>query len=76
MSIRRDGSFVRSMRLLEIARMIAKDFSDFKQSDLESLKLRVAMEIGLREKTAMEYIDLVCRAKGWSMKDGVIVPGV
>lgn len=74
MSVRRDGSFVRSQRLLEIARMIALDFSENKKSEIEQLKLRIQMEIGLTEKTASEYVNTVCRAKGWHLKDGYIYP--
>ena len=76
MSVRRDGSYVRSQRLLTISKMIAKDFSQDHKSELEDLKLKIAMEIGLTEKTAMQYVDLVCRAKGWTIKDGFIYPGV
>lgn len=63
------------MRLLDIARLIAKKFSQEKKCEIEQLKLDIAMDIGLTEKTAMEYIDLVCRAKGWTIRDGVIYPG-
>lgn len=76
MSARRDGSFVRSQRLLDISRLIAKAFSQDRKCNVETLKLTIAMEIGLTEKTALQYIDLVCRAKGWVVKDGDIHPGV
>jgi hypothetical protein len=76
LSVRRDGSFVRSQRLLDISRLIAKAFSIDKRCNIEDLKLNIAMNIGLTEKTALQYVDLVCRAKGWTIKDGFIYPGV
>lgn len=75
MSVRRDGSYVRSQRLLEICKEIAKSFSVHHWCRIEDLKLSVALNMGLTETKALEYIDLVVRAKGWQIKDGVIYPG-
>lgn len=75
MSVRRDGGYVRSQRLLLIAREIAKEFSVNKECNVERLKLDLLMVMGLTEKTLTEYISVVCRAKGWLIQDGIITPG-
>jgi hypothetical protein len=32
-------------------------------------------DMGLTEKTAREYVDVVVRAKGWHLNDGIITLG-
>lgn len=75
MSVRRDGSYVRSKRLLEIAKHIALDFNFNQKSNVEDRLCVIMLNMGLTEKRAMEYIELVCRARGWIIKDGFIYPG-
>lgn len=77
MSIRRDGSFIRSQRLLEIAKMVAKEItaSNSRQCSYDLILNRIMLNVGLTEKRASEYICVVCHARGWQIKDGFIVPG-
>jgi len=77
MSGRRDGSFVRSERLLRIARQIVSTIhkSDVKQCEYAGLLTWIMFDMGLTEKTAREYVDVVVRAKGWRLNDGVITLG-
>ena len=78
MSGRRDGSYVRSERLVQIARQIAYRItnSKTKQCSIEELNLWIQFDLGLTEKRATEYVDLVVRAKGWLKKDGFIETGL
>ena len=77
---RRDGSYVRSRRLITIARMIAAEFAETKnngansQCNIEDLITQIEFEIGLTEGRARSYVDTVVKAKGWVVKDGFIYP--
>lgn len=72
MSVRRDGSFIRSQRLIQIGKRIAVGLSEFKTVDVEQLILWIQMNLGLTEKRASEYVAVVVKAKGWVLKDGEI----
>lgn len=76
MSERRDGGYVRSQRLMLIAREIAKDLSQDKICNVENIVRRLLFDMGLTEKTLRNYVDVVCRAKGWVLNDGVITAGI
>lgn len=67
---------MRSQRLLIIAREIAKSFSSEQKCSVEGLKRDLLFSLGLTEKTLTEYINVVCRAKGWTIQDGTITPGL
>ena len=77
MSSRRDGSYVRSQRLLDIAKQIAYKIheSTNKLCSYDELIIWVQMWMGLTDKKAAEYINLVLKAKGWILKDGFISYG-
>ena len=74
MSSRRDGSFVRSQRLLGIAKQIAYkiSFSEDKVCEVAELLNWIMFEQGLTEKRAKEYMDIVVKAKGWVLDNGEI----
>ena len=72
MTFRRDGGFVRSERLLRIAKQIAIGINQAKTVSVEQINLWIQLNIGLTEKRAGEYIDTVVRAKGWVLRDGYI----
>lgn len=74
MSVRRDGAYVRSQRLLWIAREIAKGFARNRQVIISTFIAQLQMETGLTDKTLLSYIDTISRAKGWFVHDGIIYP--
>lgn len=76
MSIRRDGCAVRSQRLLEIQRFIAKQFTASGKCEVSLIVNSCALFMGLTEKRLLEYIGVVCRAKGWVQNEGVIYPDI
>jgi len=81
MSGRRDGAFYRSQRLIEVAKLIAREFNE-KQGNgaaqqfcnYEDIVTLIQFDVGLTEKRAREYVCVVVSAKGWVMKDGYIFP--
>ena len=75
MSLRKDGSWLRVQRLMEIAKEIAKHFNDGGKCNFETLMLWVEFKIGLTETRARDYIITVVRAKQWEIQDGFILPG-
>jgi len=77
MSGRRDGSYVRSERLLRIAKQIVYTINNEgnKQCEYAELLTWIMFDMGLTEKTAREYVDVVVRAKGWHLNDGIITLG-
>jgi len=42
--------------------------------DLEKLVLWCEFELGLSERTARQYIELVCKIHGWPIREGRIHP--
>jgi len=70
--VKKDAAWLRRQRLDQISKIIAKTFPN--PVDLENLVLLCEYELGLSENTAMKYIDLVCRVKGWTVRDGKIYP--
>ena len=67
---RRDGAFVKKMRLTEISRIIAKTFPA--GCDFEKLVKQLEFQMGFREYTARKYIDTVIQGQGWILLDGMI----
>ena len=76
MSGRRDAANVRHERLIQVARQIAYDLNQDKKCVFEDMVLWIQYNIGLTEKVAREYVDVVVRAHvDWSLKDGFITCG-
>lgn len=74
MSNRRDGSYIRSQRLMEVAKKIAYDisFNPDKTCHKDDLVNWIMFEMGLTEKRAREYVEIVIKAKGWLVNNGGI----
>lgn len=68
--VRKDGAFIKKQRLMEISKSIARTFPD--GIDYEKFVKRVQFDLGLREQTARDYINLVLEAQGWTAREGVI----
>jgi len=68
--MRKDGSWVKTQKLKEIAKMISTKMPD--GCNYDKLLIKIQFEMGLTESRAEEYIDLVCQAKGWIKQNGVI----
>ena len=68
--MRKDGSFIKTERLAQIAKQIVKGFPE--PVDYHKLVLWVEMNIGLRADTASEYITKICEAHDWAIEDGKI----
>ena len=76
MSGRRDAANVRHERLIQVARQIAYDLNQDKKCVFEDMVLWIQYNIGLTEKVAREYVDVIVRAHvDWSLKDGFITCG-
>jgi hypothetical protein len=71
MSIR-DASYLKTQRLLQIKKHIAKQFPN--PVNLELMILWIEVNIGLTHDRAFEYITTVCMANQWNLKDGSITP--
>lgn len=67
----RDASVIKTERLKEISKEIARSFNDGPVL-VEDVSVWAQFNIGLAAKTSMEYIALACRAHGWIVEDGVI----
>ena len=65
--MKQDASFVKTRRLEQIAKQIAKGFSSAPEIHLKKLMLWIEMNIGLTKIRALEYIETVCEAKGWEL---------
>lgn len=76
MSGRRDGTFIRRERLMQIARQIACDLTQDKRCVFEDMVLWCQYHIGFTEKTAKEYVAVVIKAHvDWKLNDGIITVG-
>lgn len=73
MSIRKDGSYVKKMRLSEISKMIAATMPD----GVEYAKVLIGIQynLGLSKARSIEYLNLVLEAQGWVVREGKIVSG-
>ena len=77
MTIRRDGCYVRKNRLIAIARQIVFRINNSTANSVQKQTILnwAVMQFGLTEKRLEEYIDVVVKAKGWSLSDGIITIG-
>ena len=76
MSGRRDGTFIRKERLMAIAKEIAYDLNQDKRCVYEDVILWCQYNIGLTEKKAREYVDVVVKAHtDWHLNNGLITCG-
>jgi hypothetical protein len=66
--LRKDGAYVKKSRINTIAVYI----SNHKPVALKTVVLFAELQIGLSEKRAREYIDKICEAYGYEIKDNVI----
>lgn len=70
--VRRDSSFLKSMRIREIKREIGKGISQGAGVPLEKLLDWIEITMGLRRETAKSYVDLIMRTEGWILIEGKI----
>jgi hypothetical protein len=69
----RDAGYLKSIRLKEIEKKIAKNIAN--GVDLEKLLDWVEYEQGLRRKTALQYVELILKKQDWIVESGVIKAG-
>lgn len=69
--VRKDSGYLKTMRLGEIKREMAKTIA--KGIDPDRLLDWIEVNLGLRRETAKEYVDLIVRTQGWAVFEGKIV---
>ena len=68
--MRKDGSFVKTERMKEIAKLISQAFPE--GADYKKLVLGIEVHMGLTNAKAREYIDKVVESQGWINENGLI----
>jgi hypothetical protein len=71
-SQRKDGAYIKSLRIADITKMIALTFPG--GANVENLLDQIEFRMGLRRDTARRYIELIKSSQGWVEQDGVITP--
>jgi len=68
-----DASTLRRDRLLAVSKEIAMHLKDHPRAF--DMATWASFNIGLSMPKAREYVELVCRAHGWIIEDGIIKLG-
>jgi len=69
--VRRDGAFVKTQRIKQIVREIARQPPG--PVSLDRMVTWVEVNIGLSTRRALEYIEKACLAQGWLVTNGEIM---
>jgi len=69
--VKKDGGWVRTQRLMQIAKHIASAMNEGKVA-VDKTIVWIQWEMGLTESKAREYLGLVMIKQGWINNDGII----
>jgi hypothetical protein len=68
--VRNDASLLRQNRINEISKVVVKLFAKHNENiPLKNLLAWISVNMGLTHKTALEYLEDICRVRGWSIDE-------